>query len=122
MARLRGGVRLGPRLRDPPRLPGGNLAASALALGALVGLSALAERAVGRGVEPPARARAEGRGARNSLLYAATFSAFAVLLAVFAFGRVGPGHDGPGEMPTLPVPERARKRRMRKILFQKRGS
>jgi hypothetical protein len=75
---------------DPSRLAGGNLAASALALGALVGLSTFAERTLGRGVEPPARARAEGRGARNSLIYAATFSVFAVVFVSFAFGRVSP--------------------------------
>ena len=74
---------------DPPSFPGGNVTASALALGALVGASVLARRA-GSGIEEPHRARAEGRSARNSLLLAAAFSAFAVVFAVFAFARVPP--------------------------------
>lgn len=53
-------------------------------------LCVTARRAGGVGVEPPARARAEGRSIRNSLLFAAAFSAFAVVFAVFAFGRVAP--------------------------------
>lgn len=68
---------------DPPRLPGGVLAASALAVGVLAALSVLARRAGGSGTTGhPARARAEGRGTRNSLLFAAA------VFAVYAFGRV----------------------------------
>ena len=72
---------------DPPRFPGGSLAASALAIGMLALLSVAAQRAGGGG-EPLARACARGRSARNSLLFAAAFSAFAVEYAVYALGRV----------------------------------
>ena len=75
---------------DLPHLPGGNLAFSALALVVLAVLSVLAQNAGGIGMDPAARARAEGRGARNSLLLAAAFSAFAVVFAVFALGGVSP--------------------------------
>ena len=73
---------------EPPRFPSGNLAASAFALGVLAVLCVIARRAGGIGIGDPARARAEGRSARNSLLLSATFSAFAIVLAVFVFGRV----------------------------------
>ena len=73
---------------DPIGLTGGTLAASTPALGVLTVLCVIARRAGGIGIGDPARARAEGRSARNSLLLSATFSAFAVVLAVFVFGRV----------------------------------
>ena len=84
---------------EPPRLPGGHPAASALAIGVLAVLSVLAQRVGGIGIVDPARARAEGRGARNTLLLAATFSAFSVVFAVFAFGRV----LAPSLLPSLVV-------------------
>ena len=64
--------------------------ATLAALGALAALCLLAHRVGGSGIGPPARARAEGPSARNSLLFAAAFSAFAVVFAVFVFGRVSP--------------------------------
>ena len=75
---------------EPPRFPGGHLAASALALGVLAGLSVLAQRVGGIGIGDSARAWAEGHSARNSLLLAAAFSAFAVNFTTFAFGQVSP--------------------------------
>lgn len=73
---------------DPIGFTGGIPAASTLALGVLAVLCVIARRAGGGGIGDPARARAEGRSARNSLLLSATFSAFAIVLAVFVFGRV----------------------------------
>jgi len=84
---------------DLPLSLGGALAVTALAIGALAGLSVLVRRVAGAGIEPPGRARAEGRGARNSVLFAATFFAFTVVFAVFA--QISPLSLFPAALVTL---------------------
>ena len=72
---------------DPPRFPGEDLVAAVLAGGVIWATSILVRRA-GGGVGPPARDRAEGKGARNDLLFAATFAAFVVVLSVDSRGAI----------------------------------
>ena len=62
--------------------------AAALACGVLAALCAPVSRAAASGTEPPGRARAEGRVARNELLLSATFAAFVVLLSVDSTGAI----------------------------------
>ena len=75
----------------PPALfPGEVLAAAAAAAMGLAALAAVVRGVAGAGIGRPGRARAEGRSARNSLLFAAAFSAFAAAFADHALGRVSP--------------------------------
>ena len=64
-----------------------DLVAAVLAVGILVALCALVRR-LGGGMGPPARDRAEGKGARNDLLFSAASAAFVVLLSVDSTGAV----------------------------------
>ena len=73
---------------SPRFFPGEDLTVAVLACAGLAGAYALVYRTAGARIEPAGRARAEGRATRNSLLFAATFSGFAVVFAVFVFGRV----------------------------------
>ena len=73
---------------DPTRFPGEDLLAAVLAVGVLFTLCAPVRRAAESGIEPPGRAGAEGRVARNALLLSATFAALVVLLSVDSTGAV----------------------------------
>ena len=73
---------------SPRFFAGEVLAVAVLACAGSAGACALVYRTAGARIEPAGRARAEGRATRNSLLFAATFSAFAVVFVVFTFGRV----------------------------------
>lgn len=73
----------------PPRLsPVAVLAVAVLACALVSGAQVLVFRVAGAEIGPPARAVAEGRGARGSLLLSAAVSAFAVVFTAFAFGRI----------------------------------
>jgi len=71
----------------PARFPGEDLAAVVVASGVLWAASVLVRRA-GGGIGPPARDRAEGKGARNDLLFVACFAAFVVLYSVDSAGAI----------------------------------
>jgi hypothetical protein len=77
----------GIAVSNPPRFPGEDFVAAVLAGGVLAALCVLVRRA-GGGVGPPPRDRAEGKGARNDLLFVAGFATFVVLLFVDSMGAV----------------------------------
>ncbi len=56
--------------------------------GGVIWAASILVRRAGGGVGPTARDRAEGKGVRNDLLFAATFAAFVVVLSVDSRGAI----------------------------------